>query len=289
VSRERILVRAPVEQDIDSWQRLGWRAAPDFSPLAREHEAFRAALAAAGAEVIEARGEPGNLDSVYVYDPALLTRDGSAILLRPGKELRRGEPDALRPDLEAAGLTIAGALGEGEYAEGGDTVWLDDSTLLVGHTYRTNEAGIAALRRLLPGVDVRAFHLPHHRGRSEVLHLRSLLSPISPRLVAAYLPLLPVPVVELLEQREIEIAEVPDEEFETMGPNVLGLDGGRRALALAGNDETRRRLEAAGVEVLVYDGDEISRKGDGGPTCLTLPLPAKVTAVESSLPAGSTT
>jgi N-dimethylarginine dimethylaminohydrolase len=221
-----------------------------------------------------ARGEPGNLDSIYVYDPVLITPDGRAVLLNPGKERRRGEPGALRPDLEAAGVAIAGQLAEGELAEGGDTVWLDDSTLLVGHTYRTNKAGIAALRRLLPGVDVRVFHLAHYHGRGEVLHLRSMLNPISPTLAVAYLPLLPVPLVELLEEREIRLVEVPDEEFETMGPNVLGLDGGTRALALAGNDETRLRLEAAGVEVLEYDGDEISRKGDGGPTCLTLPLSA---------------
>jgi N-dimethylarginine dimethylaminohydrolase len=268
----RILVRAPLEADCNSWQQLGWRAAPDFSALEREHEAFRAALAAAGEDVIVARGEPGNLDSIYVYDPTLITPDGRAILLNPGKGRRRGEPDALRADLEAAGIAIAGQLEEGELAEGGDTVWLDDSTLLVGHTYRTNEAGIAALRRLLPGVDVRAFPLAHHHGAGEVLHLRSLLNPISPSLAVAYLPLLPVPLVQLLEERDIRLVEVPDGEFETMGPNVLGLDGGRRALALAGNNETRRRLEAAGVEVLEYEGDEISRKGDGGPTCLTLPL-----------------
>lgn len=270
----QILVRAPVEEDCDSWQRLGWRAAPDFAGLAREHEAFRAALATAGAEVIVAGGEPGNLDSIYVYDPVLITPDRRAILLNPGKERRRGEPESLRSDLVAAGIAVAGQLAEGEFAEGGDTVWLDDSTLLVGHTYRTNEAGIAALRRLLPGVDVRAFPLPHYHGRGEVLHLRSMLNPISQTLAVVYLPLLPVPLVELLEEREVRLVEVPDEEFETMGPNVLGLDGGRRALALAGNDETRRRLEAAGVEVLTYDGDEISRKGDGGPTCLTLPLSA---------------
>jgi dimethylargininase len=273
MARMRILVRAPAEEDCDSWQGLGWRATPDYSALVREHDAFRAALTAAGAEVVEARGEPGNLDSMYVYDPVLLTPDGRAVLLQPGKERRRGEPEALRPDLEAAGITIAGQLAEAELAEGGDTVWLDDSTLLVGHTYRTNEAGISALRRLLPGVDVLAFHLPHYHGRGEVLHLRSLLSPISAELAVVYLPFLPVPLVELLQDRGIRLVEVPDEEFETMGPNVLGLDGGSLALTLAGNDETCRRLEGAGVEVFVYDGDEISRKGDGGPTCLTLPLP----------------
>ena len=268
----RILIRPPLQEDCDSWRGLGWRAAPDFSSLAREHEALRAILTEADVEVIEAHGEPGNLDSIYVYDPVLITPAGGAILLCPGKERRRGEPAALRPDLEAAGVSIVGELADGELAEGGDTVWLDDSTLLVGHTYRTNAAGIAALRRLLPDVEVHAFHLPHHHGVGEVLHLRSLLNPISPRLAVAYLPLLPVPLVELLEEREVQLVEVPDEEFESMGPNVLGLDGGR-ALALSGNDETSRRLESAGVEVLVYDGDEISRKGDGGPTCLTLPIP----------------
>jgi len=268
----RILVRPPAAEDVASWQRLDWRAAPEAASLACEHEAFRGILAAAGAEVVEARGEPGNLDSIYVYDPALITPDGRAVLLNPGKQGRRREPEALGPDLEAAGVTIAGRLAGDEHAEGGDTVWLDESTLLVGQGYRTNEAGIAALRRLLPGTDVRVFHLPHFHGRGEVLHLRSLLNPVSPRLAVVYLPLLPVPLVELLEERGIRLVEVPDAEFETMGPNVLGLAGGSRALVLAGNDETGRRLEAAGIEVLFYDGDEISRKGDGGPTCLTLPL-----------------
>jgi dimethylargininase len=263
----RILVRPPAPEDVPSWRELGWRAEPDPDLLAAEHERFRAALADAGAEVLVARGEPGNLDSIYVYDPVLVTPNG-AILLHPGKSGRRGEPGALEPDLP---VPVLGRLEGGELAEGGDTVWLDEHTLLVGHTYRTNRAGIEALRRYLPEVDVLALPLPHFHGRGEVLHLRSLLNPLTPELVVAYLPLLPVPLVELLEARGVRVVEVPDEEFETMGPNVLGLPGDR-ALALAGNRATRQRLEAAGVAVAEYEGDEISRKGDGGPTCLTLPL-----------------
>jgi dimethylargininase len=263
----RVLVRPPLPEDVPSWQRLGWREAPDSAWLTAEHERFRELLAEAGAEVIEARGEPGNLDSIYVYDPVLVTPRG-AILLHPGKPERRGEPDALAPDLP---LPVFGRLEPPALAEGGDTVWLDERTLLVGRGYRTNTAGIEALRRLLPEADVRSFDLPHFHGRDEVLHLRSLLNPLAPDLVVAYVPLLPVPLVELLEQREIRIVGVPDDEFETMGPNVLALADGR-VLALAGNDGTRRRLARAGVEVLVYEGDEISRKGDGGPTCLTLPV-----------------
>jgi dimethylargininase len=263
----RVLVRVPSAEDVASWRGLGWRGEPDPSRLADEHAEFRRLLAEAGAEVIEARGEPGNLDSIYVYDPVLVTPLG-AILLQPGKASRRGEPEALAGDLP---LPVVGRLEGDELAEGGDTVWLDEKTLLVGRTYRTNEAGIEALRRLLPGVEVRAFDLPHFHGAGEVLHLRSLLNPVARGLVVAYLPLMPVPLVELLAERGVEVVEVPDEEFETMGPNVLGLPA-RRALALAGNAETKRRLESAGVEVLEYEGDHISRLGDGGPTCLTLPV-----------------
>jgi dimethylargininase len=263
----RLVVRPPAPQDVPSWERLGWRDAPDYAWLDREHAAFRGLLADAGVEVIEARGEPGNLDSLYVYDPVLVTPSG-AILLRPGKEARRGEPDALAPDLP---LAVVGRLESPALAEGGDTIWLDDRTLLVGRTYRTNDAGIEALRRLLPEVEVHAFDLPHLGGPEEVLHLRSLLSPLAEDLVVAHRPLLPVRLVELLEGRGIEVVGVPEAEVESMGPNVLPV-GPRVAVALDGNPVTRRRLARAGVEVLVYEGREISVKGDGGPTCLTLPV-----------------
>jgi N-dimethylarginine dimethylaminohydrolase len=168
---------------------------------------------------------------------------------------------------------VVAALGEPALAEGGDLCWLDERTLLAGVGYRTNEAGVAALREILAPleVDVLAFDLPHAAGPGACTHLLSFLSPLDADLMVAFLPQLPVRLVQLLEERGIGLVEVPSEEVDSMGPNVLAL-GPRRALALDGNPRTRRRLEDAGVEVLVYTGEEISRKGDGGPTCLTRPL-----------------
>jgi dimethylargininase len=267
----RVLVRPPAPASWAAWKPYGWRAEPDPARLAEEHEAFRAALAEAGVEVALAQ-TPHALDpdAIYVYDPALVG-DFGAVLLRPGKEGRRGEVDVMAADLVEAGVPVAARLEAPAVAEGGDTIWLDERTLLVGRGYRTNDEGIRQLAEALPGVEVIAFDLPHLRGAGEVLHLLSLLSPLDEDLAVAYLPLVPVRLVELLAERGIELVEVPDEEFETMGPNVLAL-APRVALALDGNDETRRRMERAGVEVRVYKGDEISRKGDGGPTCLTRPL-----------------
>jgi dimethylargininase len=266
----RVLVRAPRPDDLGGWQAYGWRSEPDPARIEQEHEAFCALLEDAGAEVVlSGSSADGNPDAIYTYDPALVA-DAGALLLRPGKEARQAEVGAMAADLERAGVPVAGRLEAPALAEGGDFCWLDERTLLAGHGYRTNGAGIAALERLLAEVEVVAFDLPHWRGRGEVMHLLSLLSPLAPDLVVAYPPLLPVRLAELLEERGIESIPVPDDEFETMGSNVLAL-APRIALAVEGNPETRRRMERAGVEVEVYRGEELS-KGDGGPTCLTRPL-----------------
>jgi N-dimethylarginine dimethylaminohydrolase len=267
----RVLVRPPAAGSWAAWKSYGWRAEPNPAGLEGEHEAFRALLEDAGAEVVVAETPHGlDPDAIYAYDPALVG-DNGAIMLRPGKEGRRGEVDVMAADFIEAGVPIVARLEAPATAEGGDTLWLDASTLLVGRGYRTNDEGIRQLAAAIEGVEVIAFDLPHLHGAGEVLHLMSLLSPLDTDLAVAYPPLMPVRLLELVAERGIDLVEVPDEEFETMGPNVLAL-APRVALALEGNDETRRRMEAAGVDVLVYRGDEISRKGDGGPTCLTRPL-----------------
>ena len=269
----RVYVRAPLAGDLSAWREYGWHREPDHLAASREHEAFRALLAEAGAEVM--MGTPlasGDPDSIYTYDPTLITDEG-AILLSPGKPGRRSEPEHCARDLEAAGIPVVAALEPPAHAEGGDAFFLDDRTLLVGLGYRTGEQGVAQIRALLEpsGIAVRAFDLPHLHGPRSCLHLMSFISPLDADLVVAYPPLMPVRLIQLLRDRDIELVEVPEEEFPTMGPNVLAL-GPRIALALDGNPGTRRRMEAAGVDVRTYRGEQISRNGDGGPTCLTRPL-----------------
>lgn len=269
----RVFVRPPVADDARAWRDYGWRGAPDPALADDQHARLRAILADAGAEVVAGRTPvEGDPDAIYAYDPVLMT-DAGVILLRPGKEGRLREPEAYGQDLGDAGVPMAGALSAPATAEGGDMFWLDERTLLVGHGYRTNEEGIRQLRALLEpsGASLEIFDLPHFHGPGECLHLMSFISPLDADLAVVYLPMLPVRLIELLRDRGISFVEVPDEEFDSMGPNVLAL-GPRIGLAVDGNPETRRRMEAAGVDVRAFEGSEISRKGDGGPTCLTRPL-----------------
>ena len=266
----RVLVRRPLPEDAAAWEAYGWRAAPDVAAAQAEHEALCALLEEAGAEVVVSEHDRGNPDAIYTYDATLVGSEG-AVLLLPGKEGRRREPEATATALADAGVPIVGRVERPATVEGGDTVWLDERTLLVGIGYRTNPAAAEALSTLFPGVEVIVFDLPHWNGAREVMHLMSFISPLDRDLALVYTRIAPTRLMWLLVERGIEIVEVPDEEFETQGPNVLAL-GPRRSLALEGNDETRRRMERAGVDVVTYRGDEISRKGDGGPTCLTRPL-----------------
>ena len=264
----RVLVRSPETVDLSRWREHGWIDEPDPALASKQHDAFSEILRSSGAEVLYGTSDAADgPDAVYPCDPALMS-DAGALVLRPGKQGRRVESRAITEDLRANGVEIAFEMREPATAEGGDLVWLDERTLLAGRSYRTNDAGIGSLRDALPGVEVLAFDLPHLQGPKACLHLMSLLSPLDRDLVVAYVPQMPVRLLELLAERGVGVVEVPDDEYDTMGPNVLAL-APRVALAVDGNAETRRRMQRAGVEVFVYDGSEISRKGEGGPTCLT--------------------
>jgi N-dimethylarginine dimethylaminohydrolase len=255
------------------WRTLGYTAPPDFGRAIAEYDAFLNLVASSGSEVILLpRDARTTLDSVYVRDASVVCERG-VILCSMGKVQRAQEPAAQEAGFTKLTTTpVIGEIRAPGRLEGGDVLWLDSRTIVVGRGYRTNDEGIRQLRALLPDdVTTIVVALPHWRGPADVMHLMSLISPVDRDLAVVYSRLLPVPFRELLLQRSIDLVEVPDEEFDTMGTNVLAL-APRRCLMLAGNAHTRRALEQAGAEVVEYEGQEISVKGAGGPTCLTRPL-----------------
>jgi N-dimethylarginine dimethylaminohydrolase len=255
------------------WRELNYLAAPSMSRAIAEYERFVELLRGAGTDVVALPADDRTtLDSIYVRDAAVIS-DRGVVFGRMGKPQRDGEPAAQEERLRSAGVPVLGRIEAPGRLEGGDVLWLDRETLVVGRGYRTNDEGIRQLHALL-GDGMRELivvPLPHWRGPSDVMHLMSLISPVDEDLAVVYSPLLPVPFRERLIAGGIELVEVPDEEFDSMGTNVLAL-APRRCLMLRGNPRTRTALERAGAEVIEYEGEEISVKGAGGPTCLTRPL-----------------
>jgi len=270
----RVLMKRP-EEAFAAVDPAAWHYAsrPDLAEARREHDALAGTLRRAGVEVLY-HDEPqdGRADAIFVYDPVLMTGAG-AVVLSLGKELRRGEEDVLARRLSDLGVPLLHRLRGEARAEGGDCLWIDRETLAVGRGFRTNEEGIRQLREALSplGVSVVVVELPYWTGPQACLHLGSYVSFLDRDLAVANLRYMSVRFFQLLKDRGIRLVEVPDEEFPTMGPNVLAL-APRQCLALEGNPETKRRLEAAGCEVLTYRGRELSLKAEGGPTCLTQPI-----------------
>lgn len=246
----------------------------DLVTAQAEHDAFADLLAELGVRVRRLVARTDNPDLVYTFDPALMT-DAGAILLRPGKPNRTSEVRIVRNWLTNNGTPIAGRIGPRARIEGGDVCRLGSNLVAIGRSLRTNQSGAAELTALLadlePRTEVRTFDLPYWRGPKELVHLLSVISPVAEDLAVVYPPLLPIGLWDLLTERRIRTIPVPDEEYGTLGCNVLAVRP-RVMVAAAGNPETRRRLEAAGCEVHAYPATEIGINGSGGPTCMAFPI-----------------
>jgi N-dimethylarginine dimethylaminohydrolase len=275
---KKVAVRSPAsafvsDAKIDAeWKELNFHSRPNLENAHKEYAIVEKLLKATGAEVIDLGAADGlTLDSLYTHDALIITPEG---LVRPrmGKPQRRNEAAINGAQLEKLGFPIAGEItGEGKI-EGGDLVWIDRNTLLAGVGYRTNVEGVRQLQAICGSdVNVMWFDMPHYKGKSDVFHLMSCLSPLDKDLAVVYQPLMAGRLLEFLTSRGIKFVDVPDSEFETMGCNVLAM-GPRHAMMVAGNSITEQRMRSAGVKVEVIEGYDICRKGEGGPTCMTRPL-----------------
>ena len=255
------------------WQELNYLAQPDMDKALEEYEAFENTLRDAQVEVhYFPQDDELSIDSIYCRDAAIAT-DFGMIICEMGKSGRRKEPSAQKQAFLELNIPILGEIRAPGTLEGGDVAWLDEKTLAVGHTYRTNTAGISQLKALLQphGVEVLVAELPHYKGPSDVFHLMSILSPVASNLAVVYSPLMPITFRNQLLERGYQFVEVPEDEFESMGCNVLALSP-KNCMMVAGNPKTQQALEAAGCKVIAYEGKHISVYGGGGPTCLTRPM-----------------
>ncbi len=254
------------------WKSIRYLAEPNYHRAVLEHQALVDKIENHGVKVTYFEGSThAGLDAIYCRDASLFT-DHGVVLCRMGKSTRDSEPSMQERTFRDQGISVLGAITAPGTLEGGDVAWLDEQTLAVAHGYRTNEVGFRQLQDLLSplGISLVQVSLPHYKGSGDVFHLMSIFSPIARDLAVVYSPLMPVKFRQLLLAKGFKLIEVSDQEFETMGCNVLAL-APRKCVMLAGNPRTKSALESAGCKVIEYEGHNISFLGSGGPTCLTRP------------------
>ena len=274
-----VFVKKPTEAFLNEnfiqnqWELLNYLAAPDLGQAEMEFVEFSNLLRSFKAKIqYFPYDEKVGMDSIYCRDATIAT-DAGVILCHMGKVARQTEPYAAKLHYEAQNIPILGQIRPPGTLEGGDVAWLDPKTLAVGHGYRSNAEGFRQLKEMLNPLGIEFIHvpLPHYKGPNDVFHLMSFLSPVDKLKAVVYSPLMPVFFRNELMARGFQLIEVPDEEFESMGCNVLAI-APSVCLMVKGNPKTKAALEKAGCTVLEYTGQEISIKGGGGPTCLTRPM-----------------
>jgi dimethylargininase len=265
----RVAVRPPSPRG--DYEAAHWAQPLDLDLLLDQHARFVALLERLGCEVVVLDPVDDMPDACFVYDPAFVVPSG-VIEFRGEKAARVGEPPLLTTQLTELGVPLAGRLVAPATADGGDMFWLDEQTLAVGRGYRTNQAAQEQIRAILKplGIEVETFDLPHDMGPEYCLHLMSVVSPVRENLAVVYERLAPVALLQALAARGIEMVSVPEEDYLSLGCNVLAVAPSVVVMA-EGNDATAKALRDHGVEVHTYAASEIN-KGEGGPTCLTRPI-----------------
>lgn len=274
-----ILIKHPKDAFISqenlerSFENFNYIGCPDYEKVLREFETFEKVIKEHVDQVfyLPQHGQTG-LDSIYTHDTAKITKNG-AIYFNMGKDLRRSEAEATRAYLESIGIPTLGFIEGDAKMEGGDVVWLDDRTVAIARGYRTNDEGIRQFKELVKDFvdEVIEVPLPHADGESECLHLMSIISMVDENLAVVYSKYMPVFFRRYLLARGIELIEVNDKEYDYLGSNVLAL-APRTCLLLKGNPDVKEKLIGAGATVYEYEGHDLSYRGTGGPTCLTMPL-----------------
>ena len=257
----------------EEFKDLNFTEAPNFNESLNEFESFMKILDSFRIEkYFLTTNESTSIDSIYTHDPFVITNNG-AVLCNMGKANRVSESKAIKKFLIEMKIPILGEITSPGKLEGGDIVWINKRTIAIGIGYRTNKEGVKQLKQILSNTvnQIIPVPLPHWRGPNDCLHLMSNLSPVDDDLFLIYSRLLPVQFLEELQKYNIELIDVPDKEYYTMGCNVLAVSP-RKIIMLKGNPLTKKMLENKNVEVHTYKGSEISLKGSGGPTCLTKPF-----------------
>ena len=273
---QRVALHAPGNtlRNADAHQ---WHYGDGFDPkeLGKDYQKFVSYIERAGIEVLWMSENTESADAVFTYDASLMTPQG-AIIMNPGKALRVSESESHRLFYQSKNIPVIGQVTGKAKCEAGDTLWLDDKTLLIGRGYRTNEAGITQMRNMLSdqGVSVLAFDLPCYQGEEACLHLMSLISLLADDLALVHKTLLPVALAQLLRARGIELLEAPEVEFEVSGGlnlNVLTL-APRHVVAIDGCEKTLSLMHDAGCVIDIFAGKSLCIPCEGGPTCMTRPI-----------------
>jgi N-dimethylarginine dimethylaminohydrolase len=214
----------------------------------------------------------------FTRDQAVVLR-GGAVVGRMALDIRRGEEVYVHRKLASLDIPIYRVVGGYGYFEGGNLIYLDRNTVLIGEGLRTNEEGVEQVIEVLYMIGyeevIRVPLAGYYKSfPSGYVHIDVGLNIPDHNICVVYPEALPYYIIEELMERKFEIIEVPRDEALRMATNFLPIRPGR-VVAVEGNRVTCKKMERYGIDVIEVDVDELI-KGGGGIRCMTLPIDREV-------------
>jgi len=250
----------------------------DQEAINENYNEFYKIIKNSGAEIVDLKliNENEELcDSIFTHDPSLVLKEG-AIILNMGKKIRKKETEEHINFYSKEQIPIIGKIINNGSVEGGDCLWINDTTLIVGESYRTNKSGINQLSNILNkhNIELIPIKLPKYDTENSCFHLMSLISMLDYDLAIGCLSLLPSDLKKILNKNNIKILQIPKDEYfnsKTLAVNILTLSP-RNLVAMKGYPKTIDLLYKYGCKIDLFSGSELCIKTEGGPTCLTRPI-----------------
>ena len=255
-----------------------------------EHDFFTDALKREGISVTllgdlldeEQRRVANRLPNLVYTRDVLGVNNLGAMVLRMTYQPRFPEPILIEEGMKKLGIPVALKVTPPGLVEGGDFVWLDEETLMMGFGTRSNEVGVEMVKEILLGRNVKemiAVPLPSFR-----VHLDGALMVMSPDLALFHkgsLGLFPSYIYDgegvrlqfledYLKGKGLDLIYANDTEVRMFGTNIVGLGGGK-CVSYEWNERIMGLLEEQGFDVIGIPGSQLSI-GGGGPHCMTAPI-----------------